>query len=759
MESLVPGLLRDLTAYAQAQVASGLAAEALRIVEADAPDLVAAYRLGFLPLNYREALPPSARPLLAGRRIAGCLWLPATDANGVVVDALAIHPRPSGGAYVRWCDQPQGMLGATIASSFPDLIVSDNLRFVGRCFRRGLRNTLLLRSPVDAAQVADHLIAAGVRRVDVRVRSNATDYADALRIAGLVVQVSSSVLDAGAGYFVTAATPLPPESAPDTDPHAVVVEDATPSSSAPTAAVDGVSECLALVQHDRRHGIATFRVGAVTYVIDAPTDGRTLLDVTVRCVGAVQRDCFDVAVPAARACFAGVAAGRCGLPEAVILGHLVDLLERVRLLAETDATVSRPVQSLPFTPDAAVVRDWLAAPDLLDRIAVDLNALGWVGEDAAKRLAYLVSISRKVPTPLWCQRLMPPGVAASGIDLIAELTPPEDVVRVSRLTAAMLDRQEPDALRHALLVIDDGATIADDAILALRILHTRGALAGVQPRMPGAGSSRPAVCDVRGPIALLTASTRRLDETLTATCISLPLDDSPAQTIRVIATQGRAYTDQGRAGGAADATRQTIRARHHAFQRGLVCRPVVIACADRIEFPAHTVQDRRDHALFLGIVAAHALLHQHQRPSDGAAVVADERDVTAAITLAAAANIGTERGMSSAAGDLLVSWWRLGHTELTVRDVLDLRGDWTPYTARGALAELTAAGHVAVAAGGGQGRRCVFRLQATAPTQAPSGSRIRLLSSAAAPIAVHDDASLLKLEKLAKSISPESLCG
>ena len=744
-----PRLLRDLTDYAQSRLVAGDATDALRVVEADVPDLVAGYQMGFLPLNYREALPPIARRMLTGRRIARSLWLPATDAQGVVVDALAIHARPQGGAYVEWCAQPKGLLGASIITSFSDLIVCDNLRVVAKCFQRGLRNTLLLRSVSDAHLNADRLIAAGVRRIELRVCRTITGYADVLRAAGLQVRVASHVLDAGAGYVVAVPAPLLLESEPESDPHAV--EETMPSVRIPTDTVTtDTSAVLELVHHDRSQELATFRAGALTYVMEAPTNGRTVLDVTVRHGDQVQRDRFDLNVPAARDRFAGCAALRCGLSAPLIAGHLTELLHRVHDLAEADAVHTRSIPSGTVASDAAEVQEWLTAPDLLERIAADLDTLGWVGEDAAKRLAYLVSISRKLPMPLWCQRLVPLGIGTSGIDLIADLTPPEDVIRISRLTAALLNSQDPDSLRHALLVIDDSAAIADDAILALRILQTRGALAVTQPRHTGGVSSRSSLTEVRGPIALLTATSRRLDENLTAACLCVPLDESPAQTARVIATQGRTYAH--RTGNAPDTVRQTIRARHHALHSALVRRPVVIACIERITFPAVSVQDRRDHAQFLGIVAAHALLHQHQRSSDGDAVVADERDVIAAITLAAAAGIGTVLPLSTSAADLLSACGRADLTDLTVHDVSDLFPTWTTYTTRAVIAELVAIGHLAVTTGGGQGRRVVYRLVSTT-TQANT-TRIRLVSAptlAAEPFG--------SSERFSKGSTPDALCG
>ena len=42
----------------------------------------------------------------------------------------------------------------------------------------------------------------------------------------------------------------------------------------------------------------------------------------------------------------------------------------------------------------------LRSPELMDRIARDLDTLGYVGEESNKKLGYLIAVSRKLPEPL-----------------------------------------------------------------------------------------------------------------------------------------------------------------------------------------------------------------------------------------------------------------------------------------------------------------------------------------------------------------------
>lgn len=64
--------------------------------------------------------------------------------------------------------------------------------------------------------------------------------------------------------------------------------------------------------------------------------------------------------------------------------------------------------------------------DLLDHVARDIDALGFVGEATNTRLLYLVAISRKLPDPLSAIVLSQSGAGKSGLtEVLERLTPPE----------------------------------------------------------------------------------------------------------------------------------------------------------------------------------------------------------------------------------------------------------------------------------------------------------------------------------------------
>ena len=71
---------------------------------------------------------------------------------------------------------------------------------------------------------------------------------------------------------------------------------------------------------------------------------------------------------------------------------------------------------------------FLRRSDLLDQVAKDVDALGYVGEETNKRLLYLVAVSRKLDDPLSTIVLSQSGAGKSGLtEVIERLCPPEDV--------------------------------------------------------------------------------------------------------------------------------------------------------------------------------------------------------------------------------------------------------------------------------------------------------------------------------------------
>ncbi len=117
---------------------------------------------------------------------------------------------------------------------------------------------------------------------------------------------------------------------------------------------------------------------------------------------------------------------------------------------------------------------FLQRPDLVEQILADMAALGYVGEEKPKLLAYLIGISRKLEEPLAGIILSQASAGKSGLtELVEKLTPEEEVVLYSRITAQAISNHERTALKRKLLILAEKAGGGDSADYQIRELLSR----------------------------------------------------------------------------------------------------------------------------------------------------------------------------------------------------------------------------------------------------------------------------------------------
>ena len=218
---------------------------------------------------------------------------------------------------------------------------------------------------------------------------------------------------------------------------------------------------------------------------------------------------------------------------------------------------------------------------------------------------------------------------------------------------------------------------AKEADYSLHTLISRGSLTLRASPKPG-GLARPLV--VQGPISLLSGTTSgSINEENLSRCLELTLDDSAGQTQLVQEAQRAAWAGCARPKVDVEQWRDA--------QRLLQSLDVVIPFAPQLRFPARTSHDRRGNQKLLGLIAAHALLHQHQREVDDCfRVVATLADYAVVHELVRSAVRVDLDGLSPRAARAYVSL--AGGGALTRRELASRQG-WAYNTAKKALAELT----------------------------------------------------------------------
>jgi DNA primase catalytic core len=454
------------------------------------------------------------------------------------------------------------------------------------------------------------LLAAGIA---VRVASFPAGTKDANELLvscnGDAPEALRSVLDAAQPVGAAGAA-APPE----------------PSSAPPPASASGekTDEPLVLSREGRTYRARVY----------PPQLGRLRATVKVEAGERFHVDTLDLYASRSRAEFARRAGKTLAADaEAVEADLLVLLVEAEKASKEETASDAlKPAAMNESEREEALA--FLRCPDLLDQVARDVDALGYVGEEVNKRLLYLVAVSRKLADPLSAIVLSQSGAGKSGLtEVIERLCPPEDVVLLTRLTPQSLYYTEPGFLDRKLVIVEEryGSMEADYSI---RVLQSRKKLIAAAPvKDPQTGNLRTKVFTVEARAAFIEATTASSVNHENATrCFELAMDESEQQTRRIHERMSLLRTERG-----LELRQEAARLcrRHWNAQRLLEPLAVVIPFADRLVFPSSWLRTRRDYARFLNLIEVSAFLHQHQRErSREGAVVASLADYAAAYALA-----------------------------------------------------------------------------------------------------------------------------
>jgi hypothetical protein len=346
-------------------------------------------------------------------------------------------------------------------------------------------------------------------------------------------------------------------------------------------------------------------------------------------------DRFDLYSAKSRSGFAFHAAQRLDLPQPKLEDDLSKLIPKLETLLQETRSAPEKKDEIPVisADEEKKALSFLTAPNLLGRIANDLGAIGYVGEQTNKQLAYLIGTSRRLTKPLSGIVRSESGAGKSFLmECVAELTPPEEVRFFSRLTSQSLYYMGREALQHKLLIVDERDGSAESEY-PIRTLQSRRKLTLAVPmKNAKTGNIETAEVEILGPIAYMESTTStEVNPENENRSFELYLDESPKQTRRIFEAQKKAHllSAEERA-----VKRQRIVERHQHAQRLLEPVTVRIPFAHLLDFPVNWTRGRRDIDRLLSLVEAIAFLHQKQRPRVGNAIEATPEDYAAAFDLA-----------------------------------------------------------------------------------------------------------------------------
>ncbi len=255
----------------------------------------------------------------------------------------------------------------------------------------------------------------------------------------------------------------------------------------------------------------------------------------------------------------------------------------------------------------------LKSPGLLKEIPEDLGRIGCVGEEKNKLLGYLVTVSRKLSEPLSLTVVSQSGAGKSNLaDTLESVIPPEEAVRLSRITPQALYYMEKDALKRKILIIEEKEG-SRDSDYSIRVLQSKKSLRlAVAMKDPRTGRMKTQIFEVEGPLVVIETTTRTdINPENGSRVFIVYMDESEEQTRRIHLFQQRQKTIEGKI---ERLNSEKIIRKHRNMQRLLKEVTVDIPFVRQIRFPSKWMRTRRDHMKFLNLIEASAFLHQYQRP-------------------------------------------------------------------------------------------------------------------------------------------------
>lgn len=326
-------------------------------------------------------------------------------------------------------------------------------------------------------------------------------------------------------------------------------------------------------------------------------------------------DTVELYLARQRQVFVKQAAVELGLDERIVASDVGKLVLKLEDLVHAHLSETLTVTKAPaMSPEAQTeALGLLGDPQLLSRILEDFEKAGVVGEESNKLVGYLAAVSRKLESPLAVVIQSSSAAGKSSLmEAILRFVPDEARIQYSAMTGQSLFYMGEHDLSHKVLAIaeEEGAA---QAAYALKLLQSEGALTIASTgKDPASGRLTTHEYKVSGPVAIfLTTTAVEVDEELLNRCLVLGVDEGPMQTQAIFDRQRQAETLDGLL---ARRRRDKVVALHQNAQRLLEPLAVVNPLASGLRFSGLRTRSRRDHAKYLTLIRAIALLHQHQRP-------------------------------------------------------------------------------------------------------------------------------------------------
>jgi DNA primase len=383
------------------------------------------------------------------------------------------------------------------------------------------------------------------------------------------------------------------------------------------AAVEGGadSDTQAVSREGRRW---IFRFGDLLYrVLPSAEVFVSSLRVNIRAevAGELFLDNCDLYSARGRASFAASLSRLAGIESARVEKDLLSIVQRLEAERDKAFEEARPRVQIcaPSAGEREEAEAFLRRPTLFDDIASDMDAVGYVGEEANKLVVYLAGVTRLLEKPL---SVYIQAGSASGksflIETVRRLLPPESVLAISSFSDQALNYMKQDDLEGKVMLL--GEAIHNELVEGqIRQMQSEGELSRlVVLKDPKTGELESRQVRNRVRLSFMMSSTALyLNPENASRCLVLHTDESRAQTERILSLQREKKTFDGLMNHEHHVPR--IISKHQTIGRILETLPVFNPLSPLLRFPAGRPSMRRAQDQFLTLLEAVALLRQYQK--------------------------------------------------------------------------------------------------------------------------------------------------
>ena len=291
------------------------------------------------------------------------------------------------------------------------------------------------------------------------------------------------------------------------------------------------------------------------------------------------------------------------------LQDLTDQLENYRLEEIENQNQVEDKRKLLSPQEIKAAKEYLSAPNLMERTKEDIGSAGVIGEETNRLLMYLIFTSRKRESPLHVISLGASGIGKTHLqEKVSALIPDEDKLEITSLSGNAFYYFGQQELRNKLILIED-LDGAEDVLYPLREIKSKKQVTKTVVIKNTKGETRTVTLKVEGPVCVSGCTTKEsIYEDNANRSFLIYIDESKEQDTKIMDYQRKLSA------GKIDLAEQWKTAEaFRDMQR--ILQPVQVRnpYAEMLRIPEEVFKPRRSNAHYLAFIEAVTFYHQYQR--------------------------------------------------------------------------------------------------------------------------------------------------